>query len=858
MRFESNLNAEELYRIFNAIPSPVYVWKKDENSFKLVSYNHAANFLIRNQMHKFLGKTAKELYRDRADIIKDLKKVYQEKTSFSKEIAYYYTILEKERILKATYIFIPPDIILVSTIDITEEKKVKELLDRSEKEKNIILQTISDHIIFQDLEHSILWCNKAAADSVGQVPENLIGKKCYQVWESRNTACEDCPLRLSIKTGHTEEMSRQTSDGRTWIIKGAPIKNKNNELIGAIKYTHEITELRKSQALLESIFRASPSGIGIVIDRVFIQVNNRFCEMTGYSREELIGQNARMIYPSDKEYEYVGKEKYKQIKKNNIGTVETKLQRKDGTIIDIIMSSSPLVPGEIFKGVTFTATDITLIKKMERNIIESEKKFRSIFDNTIDGIIIIDSKTKKVLLVNKAICDMLSYSESELLQLRVQDIHPKNDLLFVVEQFERQIRGEMQTAINLPVLRKDGSIFYADISSSPITFENKDCRIEVFRDITERRKSEQEKEIYIKFTERSTLAFGWAELDGTIIYGNPALRKILERDTLEDLIGTNVRIYYDEEDLVTLENEILPLVLKEGSWTGELPLKSIEGKITPTFQNIFLIYDDKEKPLYLANVITDITQRKKVEQDLQDSEQKYREAYNRAEFYKDLFAHDINNILQNIKIANELTMLMRTDPEVEKNYINISRLIEEQITRGAKLGSNIRKLSSLEEEEIILNKIDLIPILNEAISSIKNLVVKKNVHITKEYTDKSFFIAANELLIDVFENILNNSIKHNSNESIQISIKVSRIKQKNKIFVRIEIADNGIGIHDDWKESIFQRDFFKEKKGKGLGVGLSLVKKIIDNYGGKIWVEDRVLRDYHQGAKFIIDLPEAE
>ena len=91
--------------------------------------------------------------------------------------------------------------------------------------------------------------------------------------------------------------------------------------------------LRQSQAKLLSIFRAAPVGIGLVVDRVIQEANETLCRMTGYEREELVGQNARMLYPTAEDYEYVGREKYRQIAQRATGTVETRWQRRNGDII---------------------------------------------------------------------------------------------------------------------------------------------------------------------------------------------------------------------------------------------------------------------------------------------------------------------------------------------------------------------------------------------------------------------------------------------------------------------------------------------------------------------------------------------
>jgi PAS domain S-box-containing protein len=117
--------------------------------------------------------------------------------------------------------------------------------------------------------------------------------------------------------------------------------------------------LRNSETRLRSIFRASPVGIGLVSSRVLLEVNERICEMTGYTRAELVGQNARLLYPTQAEFEFVGREKYAQIHRTGVGTVETHWRRKDGSLLDVLMSSVPLDPDDLTLGVTFTALDIT-------------------------------------------------------------------------------------------------------------------------------------------------------------------------------------------------------------------------------------------------------------------------------------------------------------------------------------------------------------------------------------------------------------------------------------------------------------------------------------------------------------------
>ena len=117
-------------------------------------------------------------------------------------------------------------------------------------------------------------------------------------------------------------------------------------------------------------------------------------------------------------------------------------------------------------------------------------------------------------------------------------------------------------------------------------------------------------------------------------------------------------------------------------------------------------------------------------------------------------------------------------------------------------------------------------------------------------------VKANELITDVFENLLINAIRHNQNSLVEILIKFSRVVKDGVNCIKLEFIDNGIGILPEMKEKIFQRGQIEKKDSIGLGLGLTLVKKIIRIYDGQIWVEDKVSEDHSKGSNFIIILPE--
>jgi len=277
------------------------------------------------------------------------------------------------------------------------------------------------------------------------------------------------------------------------------------------------------------------------------------------------------------------------------------------------------------------------------------------------------------------------------------------------------------------------------------------------------------------------------------------------------------------------------------------------------------IYDVIDTPLKNPDgsisklgIFRDISESKKAEQVLKESEEKFREAYNRAEFYKDLFAHDINNILQSILSGIQISQLIVDNPEKHDNLKIIAEIIKEQVIRGARLVSNVRKISKLEEAGRNLEKIEILNVLNNMVSFVKKSYKDKNLAIRIDFIGEKLFIKADILLEDVFENLLINAIRHNQNLIIEITVRISRERNVGVNYLKMEFIDNGFGVADSMKEKIFQRGFNKEKGVYGMGLGLSLVRGIIETYNGKIWVEDRVKGDHSKGSNFVLLIPEVD
>ena len=249
--------------------------------------------------------------------------------------------------------------------------------------------------------------------------------------------------------------------------------------------------LRESETILRSIFRAAPTGIGMVCDRVIKKANERLCKITGYTREELLGKSARILYGTDEDFEYVGREKYEQIRERNTGTVETPWQRKDGTMIDVLLSSSPIDPNDLSIGVTFTALDITSRKQVEKDLRESEEQYRSLFKNNHSVMLLIDPETANIVDANPAALSFYGWSYEALTRKKMFDINTLK---------EEQVFGEMEKAkmekrkhFYFRHCLASGEIRDVEVYSGPIKVHGKELLYSIVHDITARKKAEKEK-----------------------------------------------------------------------------------------------------------------------------------------------------------------------------------------------------------------------------------------------------------------------------------------------------------------------------------------------------------------------------
>jgi PAS domain S-box-containing protein len=251
---------------------------------------------------------------------------------------------------------------------------------------------------------------------------------------------------------------------------------------------HRVQEAVNADAQrLGAVFRAAPIGIGVVEDRTITTANDRLCAITGYAREELIGRNARMLYPSDAEYESVGREKYAQIRQVGSGKVETRWQKKDGTIIDVRLSSSRLNADDQTAGVTFTALDVTSSRQAETALRKSEAHYRALIELAVDGILQVDGNGI-IVDGNHRMCVMLGMDRSDFVGKHISDLpFAAASTATTFFCFDQLRQGEIVVS-ERTLERPDGTEMFIEMRAKMMP--DGSCQ-SICRDVTQRRQMEQ-------------------------------------------------------------------------------------------------------------------------------------------------------------------------------------------------------------------------------------------------------------------------------------------------------------------------------------------------------------------------------
>lgn len=679
-------------------------------------------------------------------------------------------------------------------LDLRVRERAAELKESEERYRTLV-ETAPYGIQIANRDGLIIFSNRVHHEIQGFEIGEIVGKK--YIWDfiasdSVRSATKEFYAMLMKKHPEPEVVFNKdkTKDGRRidTQINWNYTRDGDGEVTGTYAIISDITErkeaesrLRESEARFRGAFENAAVGASMAsLKGRFIKVNRFLCDMLGYSEEELLSRTfSDVTHPDDV---HIGLDAAKKLVsgETDYTMFEKRYVRKDGKLIHVVISPTVIRDGD-GNPVHFFALfqDVTERKEAEIRLRESEDRFRTIFEQATDGIMIADLEERRQIEANRAMCAMLGYTRDELLSLHVEDVHPKEDLPRIMDLFERQVRGEISLAPDIPMLRKDGTVIYADVNSRRITLNGRNCIAGYFRDITERKQAVEalrERERKLAESQRIAHIGSWEHnlTTNTVVWSDELFR-VLGLDPRKDPADFNMFFnMIHPDDQPALKRAIEETLQTGKHFSVEYRFILRDGSTRILHAQAELITDAIGTQKILSGTGQDITERKEVET-------KIREALKEKEVLLQEVNHRVKNNLAIISSLMRLQARSVNDSKTARalfdsqNRINSMALVHECLYEA-------KNFVDISFEEYVRRLVD------NLIRSLSDMDIKTTIDVDDARMGMDDIIPLGLMLNE----LITNSAKHAFEriETPEIRISFARTEEE----ARIIYEDNGQGI----------------------------------------------------------------
>jgi len=744
------------------------------------------------------------------------------------------------------------------------------------------LASIGDAVISTDREGRITNLNAVAesltgwkaAEAIGQPLENV-----FRIVNETTRAAAPNPAERALREGVIVGLANHTvligKDGTERPIddSAAPIRCKEGEVVGCVLVFRDITERRKLERdnaakllaarLLANIVENSNDAIVSKSLEGVIQTWNAGAErIFGYTAAEAVGQHISLVIPPDR----LGEENsiIETLKQGRrVDHFDTWRVRKDGTQIQVSLTISPIFNdrGEVV-GASKIARDVT----RERQAAEREHqlltvaarantKFEAFFDQ---GAIFaaLMSRDGTILEPNRFSCEGCGFTRQQIVGKPFWEgpwWSPSSELVDIVRQAsQRAAAGETYRG-ELPYFVGDGSQRYAEFMIQPIRDESGQVLFlaPTGTDITERKLAEAERERFVTVVENSTDFIGMCDLQGVPFYINRAGLEMVGLGDLEDVSRVQLRDFFFPEDQPRIIDEFIPSVLRSGHGELEVRFRHFKaGEPLWVVYKVLVLTDEQNQAIGLATVSQNITRRRQMEDNLRTLASDLSEADRRKDEFLATLAHELRNPLAPIRNALQILRHSSDDDSREQARLMMERQLEQMV----RLVDDLLDVSRITRGKLELrtSPVRLSAVINSALETSRPLIDRMQHVISVTQPDEDILVEADlTRLAQVFSNLLNNSAKY-MDPGGHIWLTATREGDE----VVVSVRDAGIGIAAEQLPHIFemfaQADHSLERAQGGLGIGLTLVQRLVDMHHGRITASSP---GRGQGATFTVRLP---
>jgi PAS domain S-box-containing protein len=613
----------------------------------------------------------------------------------------------------------------------------------------------------------------------------------------------------------------------------ATYEELEHSILNAIKKQLTEKQLKASENLLRQITENIQNILIVTDENLIIKHTSSSVKMIlGYEPSETVGQFFyQFIHPDD--LPAIMDAVKIVFKERSGGKLDFRCKSADGNYV-MLEGVSKVLTGEKgqIAGLMLTSRDITEQKITEQALIESEEKFRKLFEEATDAIFIADAETGLLVDCNNAATELVGREKSEIIGMHQRSLHPgEKPQGEFSETFEYHRTGKA-IVFEDQIITKNGAIRDVAIKGNLFEVNGKKMLRGLFRDITESKKASEKANFQARLLNTVGQAIVATDITGNIIFWNHAAEQLYGWSEKE-VLGRNIVDVTPAETSKEQAIKILKKLNTGESWSGEFDAKRRDGTFFSAIVTDTPITNDKGELIGVIGVSTDISEQKWMQEIFNDAIGKVVELNEKLQVVGSLTRHDIRNKLAAV---NGRIFLLK-----KRLSGNAEALVQlQEMDFAAKQMLRILEFEGIFEqvgaEE--LTHIDVKSHLGEAVSLFSDL---KGAELINEC--HGLTVLADSLLRQIFYNLIDNSLKYG--EKIT-KIRVHYEEEENQL--KLIYADNGVGISEEVKNNLFKEGF-----GKGTGYGLYLMKRICEAYGWTIQETGK----HGQGAQFTMTIPKS-
>jgi PAS domain S-box-containing protein len=732
-----------------------------------------------------------------------------------------------------------------TTENITARKKAEEALKESEEKYRLITDNVTDVVWIMDLttmkrtytSPSVYKLRGFTPEEVNNLPPDKIAtpESLQRLMSVLSAEMEKERQGADPDRTTTFEVEQYNKDGSTvWTeVTAKFLRDENGTPVAITGVGRDIDERKKAEKDLresEKMFREFADNLPEVVfeaDSVgrFLYVNANAINTFGYTEEELYSGSINVVEMISEEYREQAVQRMQMILSEGYqGSSEYMARRKDGSIFPAIISTLPVVKEGVTVGLRGVLTDITLQKETEETLRQTSDYLENLL-NYANAPIIVWGSDFKVQRFNHAFEHLAGYTADEVIDKELSILFPIETREKSLGKIQQTLSGEFWESVEIPILRKDGNTRIALWNSANIYEEDGKtvfATIAQGQDITDRKEWENKlKEAEKKYRELAdALPQVVFELDmtGNVLYVNNNAYEMFGYSKEDFGDNFNLLRIFDETD----HERIIGAVGKmaDGRSDGavrEYLAKRKDGLRFPVRVYSSLMSNEKGERLGIRGILTDITEEKKYEENL-------KRVNKELEGYSQTVSHDLKGPITAISIAHELMarIIESKAPELMDETSEVMQISTRSLGRATRLIDSLLAMAETGEPE------DTYPVdLNEKVKGIlfekKTELDAKRIEVKTD--DLGKLVANPTHVYQVFSNLLQNAMRYVDSDNGLIEVKKL---DENRYLVR----DNGPGISEEVIDDIFV-PFGKSTDGD-TGLGLSIVKKIVETYGGEI------------------------